>query len=103
MSNPIDPKRSSGFIAGMFARTLRTVMRETVEELVTPQFQELKRGQERLEAKLDFHVQRLDTRIDLLTQQQHRMVEQVAALRSASDVSATLLHRIDRLEDKVFG
>lgn len=107
----------------MFARSIRSVLRETIQEIVTPQFdelkgqissvsgdvrevkadlQELKRSNERLGERLDKLGSRLDSRIDLLAEQQQRLVEQIGGLKTAADVSATLLHRIDRLEDKVF-
>jgi chromosome segregation ATPase len=64
---------------------------------------------DKLQQRLDDGIARLDQRIDALTKQQIqitgqqlRLIEQVSALKTGFEINATLAHRIDRLEDRIF-
>ena len=89
-------------LSTMLTRIVKHAMRETIQEFIKPDLDKLSGRMDRLEQRLDEGVARLDRRIDALTEQQIRLVEQVAALKTGFDVNATLAHRIDRLEDRVF-
>lgn len=158
-------------LAGMFSRAIKAAMRETIEELVSPQFQRIDARMDRFEselretgaritetaahlgARIDETADRLESRIaetaarldarmdemngrlsaridemgvglssrvddvtaqlgvriDSLTAQQMQLVKEMGsmrvdlgALKSGFDLAGTLIHRIDRLEDRVF-
>ena len=62
----------------------------------------LRTGLQRLDGRIDALGERLDKRIDELALQQGRMVEEVAALKRDRDSAGDLVHRITRIEDRVF-
>ncbi|MBI4623601.1 MAG: hypothetical protein HY736_10340 [Verrucomicrobia bacterium] len=109
---------------------IEAIAEKTLEKFLAGPFGELRDGQkalaeridriearmDRLEAKLD-RVElridalgaridemgaRLDARIDALTREQARLAEEVAALKTDRSVTADVIHRLSRVEDKLY-
>jgi len=129
--NPIlDPTGGTGIFARMVRRIISSAMRSSIEELLRQPLNELNDGQKRLETglaelrldqqnlrgaflSLTVHVNemggRLDKRIDDLTAQQNRLVEQVAtlggevaALKRDQKSEDAIERRLTRIEDRLF-
>jgi chaperonin cofactor prefoldin len=125
-------------VARMIHRLIGGALRRSIQEEITPQFDDLK-GQlrdltdsqnrlvvrvdelgsrldnridavgERLDRRIDSlsdrfdtRMEGLDTRIGELAAQQGRMVEEVASLKRDKESAVDLVHRVTRIEDRLF-